>query len=145
MQIRALPNGARYNPPQLVAIRRNGWSPSIGTGGRHPSERLVAFNRNRWSPSAGAGIAERLIPAVCTNRETGAHLVCGSPKCANLAVYENTVAVLMFVARETSIRAQSSSTAHLKNVFRWGPSLLRAMGARLWSSRIIAFTSLRVW
>jgi hypothetical protein len=51
----------------------------------------------------------------------------------------------MFVARETSIRAQSSSTAHLKNVFRWGPSLLRAMGARLWSSRIIAFTSLRVW
>jgi hypothetical protein len=47
MQIRALPNGARYNLPQ--------WSPSVGTGGRHLSEQVVAIDRNGWSPSAGAG------------------------------------------------------------------------------------------
>jgi hypothetical protein len=34
----------------------------------------------------------------------------------------------MFVARETSIRAQSSSTAHLKNVCRWGPQSVASYG-----------------
>ena len=45
MPIRALPNGRPHTRPQLVAIDRYGWSPSIGIGGRLQSVQVVAITR----------------------------------------------------------------------------------------------------
>src|SRR5262245_43371582 len=53
MPIRRSPNGARHSPSTgsrdhlewVVAIRRNGWSPSVGMSGRDQSESLVAIIR----------------------------------------------------------------------------------------------------
>jgi hypothetical protein len=55
MQIRALPNGACYNPPPLVAIRRNDWTPSI-------RKSVVAISRcGQFGPSPTAWLFSRFL------------------------------------------------------------------------------------